>query len=167
MDNYSLNQYNFYITLNILSDSPLYEYRFNILKYLYGNFIIFQVNNQKELFIENNILQKSMFFQDLFKNNKIYHKLKFEITSSELYILKSIIYNRKIFNPFIFSYIQEYSFQELKNFQRKLKKLDLCHCNNYEKIIMYLDYIKLCYPEIDIKNILIKYLIDMTLINDI
>jgi len=167
MDEYSFKKCNFYITLDILTDSPLYEYRFKILKYLYGNFIIFKVNNQKELFIENNILQKSIFFQDLFKNDNIYHQLNFKITPSELYIVKSIIYNKKLYNPFILSYIQEYSFQKLKDFQMKLKKLDLCHCNNYEKIIMYLEYIEISYPGINIKDILIKYLIDMSLINNI
>lgn len=145
MDKYNIKRIRFYINYETLKKTDLDNYKYIILKYLYGNFKFIKINNENNLFFENNVLINSSYFNKFFVSNNNYFEIKYNFNENQIYILENIICCEKFFNPFFDGLLKQMQYNDLNNTIKLLEKLDLCKNNKYKKLEIYLSYIKMIY----------------------
>jgi len=160
MNDFTIKKIHFYLYLYQIEKSILSEYKYIILKMLYGNFKIINICNNNELFIENKKIKKNIFFQQIFNEKKLYYNFDMNVTPIELYYIKNIIYSNIDNNSIFLNDIENFTLIKLNNFEKILNKLNLVNNSKYRLIKTYLDYINTTYDiDYDFNNEKIKYLL--------
>lgn len=136
----------------------LYEYRYIIFSFLYGDFIILKNSKNFRLFFnDNNIIRKSLFFQNKFNDDKYIYKIPENINIKNIYL--HFIYSYLTCdNIFYKNFINELKYIEFVELINLLKYFDLIKFDLFNLLKFYLDIINIDYNIENIKNIKIKNL---------
>lgn len=153
----------FFIYLDILKrKDELYEYRYQILEYIFGKFVCLKNDNGKNIFLKSrNILSKSTFFVNIFKENKYNVRIPNYININNTH-LKFIYCYLKMDNIFYFNYIKNLKYYEFEELIKILKYIDLLKLDKSKLLIFYKDIIDISYDKnlVNYNHIKVKYLIE-------
>lgn len=149
----------FFKSLETFKNSDLYEYRFIILEYVYGDFIILNNEIEKKVFIKNKFLSKSNFFSKKFRENKYIYKIPKNIKIYDKYIeLINLLYSNDIF---YFNCIKKLLYYEFKQLIVLFNYLDLLKLDKNETLLFYNNMIEITYTTefLNYDNLEIGYLL--------